>query len=127
MDELAVALAMDGLQVHPRPARKVTPPAAVVNLPEGITFDEAYVRGLDRMTLVVALLVGRANNEASVTKLAGYADGSGATSIKAALESHTYTTCGEVIVTSVDFDVISMASVEYLAAVFAVDISGKGA
>lgn len=52
---------------------------------------------------------------------------SGSASIKAVLEVGTYTAFDTVRVASAEFDIVSMAGVEHLAATFTVDITGQGA
>jgi hypothetical protein len=51
---------------------------------------------------------------------------SGASSVKQVLESGTYTAFDELRVTSVEFDVVSIANTDYLAAMFDLDITGSG-
>jgi hypothetical protein len=79
-----------GLRVFAYPPGSVTPPAAVVSYPEGIEFDATYGRGSDRMTLPVVVVVGKASDRAARDKLGAYCDGSGASSVKAVLESGEY-------------------------------------
>lgn len=117
------------LNVFPYEADKVTPPAAIVGLPETLTFDATYGRGSDTMTLSVFLLVGKLSDRASNAALSAYANGSGARSIKAILDStddNTYTSCDEVTVKSVEFDSYTSGGVTLLGAEFTVDIAGKG-
>src|SRR5258707_7371889 len=89
MDDLGAALAtIGGLTGQPYWADRVTPPAAIVGLPDGITFDATYGRGSDTMTLPVFILVGRTTAATARTILAAYCNGSGARSVKAAIEAH---------------------------------------
>lgn len=76
-----------GLRVYPFPPDTVQTPAAIVTFPDTYTYDETYGRGMDRMTLPVVLMVGKAWDRASRDALAPYLDGAGATSIKAVLET----------------------------------------
>lgn len=51
-----------------------------------IDFDKAYGRGMDEILVTCRVLVGRSDDAASQALLSGYLKGSGATSIKAAIE-----------------------------------------
>lgn len=127
MDEIAARLdTLAGLRVSSHPPGSITPPAAIVAYPETYTFDETYVRGIDRMTLPVVLVVGKASDRAARDALAAYVDGSGASSIKALIEGGTYTTFDTVRVTGVEFDPITIGGTEYMAALFDLDIAGQG-
>lgn len=128
MDEVGDRLdTIDGLRVYRYPADSVAVPAAVVGLPEAYTYDEAYGRGADRITLPVTVLVGAVSDRTSRGRIGAYADGAGASSVKAAVEAGTATSFDSVRVTGVEFDRIRVASVEYLAATFTLDIAGTGA
>ena len=128
MYQLANALeGIPGLQVDPHPVGKVVVPQAIVSYPTDIVFDETYSRGMDRMELNVILVVGKTIDIATRTAISAYCDGSGDQSIKAALEDGTYTAFDAVRVVRVDFDSVTYAGVEYLAALFTLDIAGQGA
>lgn len=131
MDEIGdKAESIAGLRVFRYPAENIHPPALVVALPEEIDYVGSYQRGMDRMQLDVVVMVGKANDRTSVATMAEYASGSGERSIKAALDSTpggvVYTSCDEVTVNRADFDVFTMGGVQYLAAVFEVDVVGSG-
>ena len=116
------------LRVHAYPPDVIQPPAAVVTYPGTLTYDATYGRGMDRIPdLTVVLLVGKVSDRASRDMITQWAKGSGATSIKAVVESGTYTAFDTVRVTEVTFDIISVAGVEHLAATFTLDIAGSGA
>jgi len=116
------------LRVYAYPPDSVAAPAAIVTYPDTYTYDATYGRGMDRIeALPVVLLVGKVSDRASRDKVTQYVNGSGATSIKTAIESGTYTAFDTVRVTGVEFDIISVAGVEYLGATFTLDIAGQGA
>lgn len=126
--ELGTALAtIAGLRVPPWGVERVTPPAAIIALPERIEYDySGYNRGADRFPdLAVVVLVGKPEQRASRKAIAAYADGSGPKSVKAAVEAHTYTSCDTVRVAWAEFDDAKYAGVDYLAAIFHLDIVGK--
>lgn len=127
--ELATALkTITGLRVPPWGVEKVSPPAALISLPERITYDETYQRGADKYEDVqVIVLVGRPNNRAARKAIAAYADGSGPKSVKAAVEAHAYTSCSEPHVAWCEFTDATYAGTSYLAAIFHCEITGKGA
>lgn len=116
---------ISGLRCHMTMPLKVTPPAAWT-APETITFDATYGRGSDEMELSVVVVIGRASERSAHDDLAAYCDGSGARSVKAVLESGTYTAFDLVRVVSAEFDVVTIAQVDYLAALFDLAIAGPG-
>lgn len=127
MDELGASLAtIDGLRVFPYWADRITPPAAIVGWPDPVTYDATMARGADSLTLPLYVVVGRVDARTSRNLLAVYLDGSGAKSVKAALDGGTYTACDSVTVKSATVDEVTIAAVDYLAAVFSVDIFGTG-
>jgi hypothetical protein len=117
---------ISGLRVQESPAAAVVPPAAGVGLPTDYTFDETYGRGYDRLSLPVEILIGRASDRGAHKDLSAYVDGSGSKSIKAVLESGTYTAFDTLIVKSVEFSIYTLSATDYLSAMFTVDVFGKG-
>lgn len=127
MDELAAQVdTITGLRVHPSPPDTISPPAAVVTYPGVLTFDATYQRGMDRMDPSVVVLVGRVSNAAAHKLLSAYCAGDGPQSLKAVIEAGTYTAFDTVRVTEINFDMISIGAIEYLAATFTLDITGQG-
>jgi len=122
-DELDV---ITGLRCYGFPVYSIHPPAAVVAYPESLDYDMTYGRGSDRLTIPVVVLVGKVSDRATVGNLGKYADGSGASSVKAVLEAATWSACGEVVVKRAVFDVVTISSVEFLAATFTLDVTGPG-
>jgi len=115
-----------GLRCFAWPPGTVTPPAAVVGYPERCTFDETYGRGMDLLTVPVVVIVGPPYQRQARAAFSAYTAGSGASSVKAVLESGTYTAFDAVRVASWDQDVYRLAGVDYLAAIFELQIGGKG-
>lgn len=127
MDELATRLdTIAGLRVHAFPADQVQPPAALVGYPEVVTYDVAMGRGVDQMEIPVFLLVGRLTDRTARDDLGPYLDGAGAESVKAVLRPGPWTAMSSVRVVSAVVDVVTVAAVDYLAAVFTVDVFGTG-
>lgn len=128
MDELGTALqGIGGLRVFPYWAERITPPAAVIGWPDPLTYDATMRRGGDRLDLPVMVLVGKVDSRTARDRVSAYADGAGAASVKAVIESHPPTAYDSARVTQCEFGVISVAAVEYLAATFTVNIIGTGA
>jgi len=127
MDEVAGRLAtISGLRVFAYPPPTLAPPAAIVSYPESLTFDATYGRGMDRMRLPVVAVVGKPSDRSTRDHLAAYCNGSGPQSIKAALEVGLYTSFDTLRVESIDFDVVGIAGVDYMAAILTLDITGQG-
>ncbi|MEU5721574.1 hypothetical protein ABZ783_07105 [Micromonospora sp. NPDC047738] len=128
-DEISTALkTIDGLRVPPWGVEKISPPAALILLPERIEYDGTYQRGTDKYPDVeVVVLVANPAQPAARRAVAKYADGSGPQSVKAAIEAHEYTSCDVVHVAWAEFADAKYAGTDYLAAIFHLVISGKGA
>lgn len=118
---------ISGLRCFAYPTADVSPPAAIVSYPESITYDVTYARGMDRMSLPVVVVVGKVSDRTARDRLGAYCNGSGASSVKAVLESGTYTAFDTIRVESVEFDVVEIAGTSYMAALFTLDIAGSGA
>lgn len=127
MDQISARLdTIAGLRCFAYPPGSVTPPAAIVTYPDTYTYDQTYGRGMDRMTLPVVVVVGKATDRTARDRLGAYCDGSGTSSVKTVLESGTYTAFDDVRVTGAEFDVYTLGGTDYLAAIFDCDIAGSG-
>jgi hypothetical protein len=69
--------------------------------------------------------VGNVYHKSTRDKISEYAAGSGPKSIKAVLESGSYSFA--LRVTQVEFESVTIGGVDYLAARFTLDIAGQGA
>lgn len=127
-DELSDRLdTIAGLRCFGYPPPTVTPPAAIVSYPERIVFDETYGRGMDRVEAwPVLIVVGKATDRAARERIYDYAAGSGSKSVKAVLESGTYTSFDTIRVVDCTFDVVTIAGTDYISALFTVDIAADG-
>lgn len=128
MDEAAEVLdTITGLRVTAWPPGSVVAPAGVVSYPDRIEYDATYGRGLDKITgLPFVLVAGKATERSARDAVAAWAAGAGGSSVKAAMEAHTWTSCDSLTVTSCAFDVVTIAGVDYLAASFEADVIGPG-
>lgn len=132
MDELAARLRLAPSlagRTYAYPPASVKAPAAIVTYPEDYTFDRTYGRGMDQMTGEVVVVVGRPHERQSRDLLTKYVNGSGPESVKALLDGGqgSYASCDSVRVAKAEFDVVVIGGVDYLGAVFSVDIAGRGA
>lgn len=127
-EEIRAALqTIPDLRVPPWGVDTAQVPAAIVAIPQRIDFLYTYARGLDQIDpWHVVVLVGRADDRVALENLAPYADGAGPQSIKAVLESYTWTTCGDVTVRQADFDEITAAGTPYQAVTFELVVTGSG-
>lgn len=124
----AVLDSIPGLRAHEYPPGSASPPCAIVlnPTPGDIRYDGTMGRGMDRMTLPVVLLAGRASERATNRAVRPFLDGSGAQSVKAALEGADYTSLHAITVTIGGVDGVSWYGVDHLAALFELDIVGQG-
>lgn len=110
------------------PPPKVDGFAGIVSYPERIDYDQTYGRGMDMIRdLPVLIVVGRATDRTARDRVAQYAAGFGALSVKAAIEAEPHTSFDDVHVTTCEFDVVSIAAVDYITAMFRMDVAGQGA
>lgn len=130
MDEIAGRLrAVDGLEgrVFEYPPPTVVPPAGIVTYPDKVEYDQTYGRGMDIIRgLEVLVVVGKANDRSARDRVAAYTNGDGPLSVKQAIETKPHVSFDDLQVISAEFDVVSIAAVDYIAAVFSMDIAGQG-
>lgn len=115
-----------GLRVAAQPGQKVQPPGAIVTYPESFTFDATCGRGADRAKIHVFVLVGRATARTAREEMGEFTDGAGDRSVKAVLESGTYTSFHTIRVEGGEIDTVKEGDVDYLACDFTLDIFGAG-
>ena len=120
------------LEVHyGYPGKLARVPAAVVYPPDRIDFDLTYGRGTDQYPdLLVVVFVRRGTNRQAIADIAPFLAGSGASSIKAKLDTATapYASAFDVQVLWADLDPLaSFGGGEYVAALFHLKITGSGA
>lgn len=115
-----------GLRVYAYPADAVSVPAAVIAFPDEVTYDDTMARGADRVTIPVHVLVGKVSDRASAAKLNAYLAGSGASSIKAAIEADkTLSGAADTTrVTEATVTGVTVGGVELLSATFLVEVIG---
>ena len=102
--------------------------AGIVSYPERVDYDKTYGRGMDSIVgLPILIVVGQATDRGARDRVAQYAAGSGAHSVKAIVEADPHTAFDDLRVTSCQFDVVTIAAIDYISALFLVDIAGQGA
>jgi len=123
---LATNLAtISGLRTAATVPDSINPPIAVV-MPASITYDIAFARtGGDEYEFTVMVIVGRVDERTAQNRLDGYCSGSGASSIKTAIESDK-TLGGKAFslrVTNLrNYNQVTVGDVIYLAAEFTVQV-----
>lgn len=131
MDEIAGRIGLAGTlagRVYAYPAATVSPPAAIVNFPGKIDYDQSGRRGRDRLEGTFVVFIGRPEQPASRDLLTQYANSALGDSLKALVEGETdvYTTCDGVAVDAAEFDVFEVAGIPLLVAVFSWTAYGPG-
>jgi hypothetical protein len=130
MEEVAAQLKLiTGLQVFAYPPDKINPPGGAVSYPDGIDYGVTYggPRGAVRLDgLNIVLLANRATTRQARDTVSGWIAPAGAASVPARLEAHDWTTCDDLTVTRVDFDVVTVGAVDYLAAMFKATVMISG-
>lgn len=128
MDEIGTRLAtIDGLRVYDYPADAVTEPAGLVLYPDAYEFDATYGRGMDRLSLPVLVALGRPHDRSTRDRVVAYCNGSGAASVKAALETGTSSAFDTIRVESIEFGIVTIGGTDYVGATFTLDLAGQGA
>ena len=113
--------------VHRQPVGTAVPPAFIVLYPEDVVFDATHGRGSDVVNGGFVVLIGKPFERSTAELLGELAAGDGENSIKQALETYGgYTALDELVVKSIQFDVVSLGGVEYMAGVGTLEIIGEG-
>lgn len=117
-----------GLTGYDKPGGTLVLPAALI-LSGPIVFDETMARGSDLLTFEVLLLVAEPTAELAAEDLDPYLNGSGATSVKAALESDGTAITGVDFVNVpqvTEYGDVQYAGKQYLGARFQVEVNADG-
>lgn len=123
MDAIGVRLAtISGLRVLDYPPDNANPPQAIVSLPEMVEYDYVMGRGADRVVIPIMVLVAKVSDRAARDAIGPYVSGSGAQSVKAAVDGDLGGTAHTARVTGAQIQVVTIASIEYLGASFDVEV-----
>lgn len=107
---------ISGLRVFKFIPDSISPPAAVVDI-DGLEYDNSMGRGTDRVTFAVTVAVGKVVDRAAHAAVTTYMEGTGATSVKAAVDAIG----ANWRVMRVRKSIVILAAQEYLGATFEVD------
>lgn len=115
---------INGLRTAATVPDQVNPPIAVI-IPERVTYDEAYARGLVVYTFIVQVVVGKVSERTAQNRLDGFVNPTGATSIKAAIEADK--SLGGVVFDSrvtemTTYTVVQIGDIAYLSCEFRVTV-----
>lgn len=130
-DELAAALrtvpSLSG-RTYDWNATKVSPPAAVTDLPDGGEYHLAYASGMDSIRYQFMVVCGPVADRPSGDRLSAYVSGPAGNpeSVRAAVEGFAYTACDDVTVQSWEPLVATFGQVQYLAVQFTAEATGRG-
>ena len=119
---------IDGLNAFGAPPGSLTPPAAIVLNPDpgDLVYDATYGRGMDRLTLPVVVVAGGLRDPAANESVRAYCDGTGPRSVKAVLQSGEYQSLHTIRVMTAGVDGLKWGGVDYIVALFDIDITGQG-
>jgi hypothetical protein len=115
---------ISGLRTAATVPDQVNPPIAVI-IPERVTYDEAYARGLVVYTFIVQVVVGKVSERSAQNRLDGFVNPTGTTSIKAAIEADK--SLGGVVFDSrvtemTTYTVVQIGDIAYLSCEFRVTV-----
>ena len=123
---LATALdTISGLRVFDYVPDNAPAPAAIVE-PLEVTYDQAMNNGLIKFKSYITIVVARMSDRSSQDRVDAYVDPTGATSVRAAIETDRTLggACSTLNVIGAQPRSVTMAGVEYNAYRFEVDIYG---
>lgn len=127
LTEIIAAVATTGLRVPERLGDRPASgsPSALVELPTEIGYDTGGP-GFDRYPDVQVIVMGGVPTRPdSLRALAPYADGAGPLSVKQAVQTYPYASCGRVRVARTTPEVVTIHGVDQLAFVFHCDVTGR--
>ena len=128
MDDIASALnqipKLKGRN-YPFWADSVVVPASVVAWPT-ITFNAAYARGMSTVEVEVFVLAGKIEAKASRDQLAAFLQGSGESSVRAAIDAFDFREDVEATTREARVEMIAVNGIDYLAGIFTVVLNGTG-
>ena len=127
-DEIAMAVStIEEIRAFPWGTMRVVPPQALVGWPSNLQFDDTFGRGMDSTILPLFVLVGHTDARISRVRLGKYLNGDGPDSVKAALDRFQFTSCDSARAARARVEMVRVADVEFLGAVFEIEVHGKGA
>jgi hypothetical protein len=130
MDEIADKLMQfTGVNIFPHPVDEITPPGGVLGYPERINYYETYGNGDGDDTyedMPLWMVTDRSDMKDARDQIAKWTDRKGNSSIITFLEKQNYMSCDDVQVAEARFDIITIAGIDYMAAMFTLNVVGEG-
>lgn len=129
MQEVALVCSrVTGLsRFHSYPPATLTAPAGYVSYPDRILYNTTYQRGqADYEGLPIVLVAGLPSELRTRNLVAEWSSADGPRSIVSALEEWTWESCDDVTVGTGEFDVETIAGIDYLAVMFKASVVGPG-
>ena len=126
MDALAAVLKTVGLRVFAYPAPNVVPPAGFIGWPDEIDYDVTAGRGGWSAIFPVLIVVGKGDVRSARDAISAYVSSTGPSSVRAALGAGTGVAYDSARVTRAHVEPVSIAAIEYLAALLDVEVTGQG-
>jgi hypothetical protein len=128
MEEIAEKLKLfTGLNVFDYPLDSVNPPAGILGYPEEVKYDETYGRGEDMfLGLPLFMVTQRMDSKEARNQVSDWTDPHGPKSVKTYLDKENYRSCDSVDVTNATFTVYTSAGIDFLCALFEMNVSGQG-
>jgi hypothetical protein len=103
----------------------IEPPTAIIGVMEAIDYDQSMQRGADRYEIPVYLYVSRVDAQDSQETLDGYLASSGASSVKAQVESDSSLNSQAQsvrVVSASNYGVYTINNIDYLGVEFLVEV-----
>lgn len=107
-------------RAYPWPVGNITVPCAVVGYPTKLDFDMTFKRGGDEANFPIYFIVGKSGDLSSRDALSNII--TGATSIKDNLDGNLGGAVQSARVTNCQVEEVAVAGVDYLAAVFTLEV-----
>ena len=128
MEEMATVLAqLADLHVTGYPPATISGNAGYISYPRNIAFDQTYGRGQDMYEDVpVVVCVANPTDRRARDRIARWLDSAGPESVKAVFEERSWKSCSDVEITNAEFDVETIAGVDYLTVIFKATVVGPG-
>ena len=127
MEELALVLdSVEGLKgrTFGYPPNALVPPAAVVGWPDEGNNDVTAARGAWSVKFPLLIVVGKSDIRSARDTIGAYLDTAGPASVPAALDAGLSFAYDSALVTKWHVEPVSIAGIEYLAALLDVEITG---
>lgn len=128
MDEVAdkVRVLLE-LSVFAYPVDTITPPGGVVGYPEEFDYGQSYQNGVATIIgLPLWIVAGKADAKSARERVSRWTATRGEGSVFQLLDSDEYTSCDSITVTQAKFEVYTVASIDYVTAVFSLNAIGEG-